>query len=292
MKPDFDAYFTNIYGPRWPALREALAREPERVERACFGGYARYVMDSASIRAVQALGVREGDRVLDLCAAPGGKALILAEARPSQLVANEFSSARRRRLEQVVRDHIPESERPRVKVTGFDGNRFGLKTPSEFDRVLLDAPCSSERHLIEQDKINEWTESRTKQLAKRQYSLLCAAVLAAKPDATIVYSTCSISPLENDGVVERLLERKGDQVQLDSDATGFEGLERTRVGFQIFPDQAGGQGPMYIARLKKSNMSLESDRKVESDDGGVQLRIPKQGLDVATHGEERGIDIG
>lgn len=247
----FDEYFQQIYDTRWPELRAALAREPERTARSCFDGYASYTLDSASIRAAQALQPQPGDRLLDLCAAPGGKSLVLLETPQTQLIANEFSSARRRRLDEVLRTHVPPADRERVRTTGYDGNRFGLKTPGEFDRVLLDAPCSSERHLIEQGKIDEWTEARTKQLARRQYSLLCAAVLATRPGGTIVYSTCSISPLENDGVVKRLLERKGDEAMLDPDTQDLQDLERTGFGFQIFPDRAANQGPMYIARLRR-----------------------------------------
>lgn len=247
----FDRHFAAIYGERWPALREALVREPARVQRDCFQGFAQYTLDAASIRAAQALRPEPGERVLDLCAAPGGKSLVLLETPAVQLVSNEFSSARRRRLDEVLRTHVPPSDRDRVRTTGYDGNRFGLKTPGEYDRVLLDAPCSSERHLIEQGKIGEWTESRTKQLAKRQYSLLCSAVLATRPGGTIVYSTCSISPLENDGVLERLLDRKEDQVELDPETADLSDLERTRFGFQIFPDRAENQGPMFIARLRR-----------------------------------------
>ena len=258
----FDSFFSEIYGERWPGLREALSRPAERVNRPCFGGYAEYTLDSASIRAAQALKVQAGDRVLDLCAAPGGKALILLEAlcgsgpteghpAAGHLTANELSSARRRRLDEVIRAHAPESARERVKVTGYDGNLFGLKRAGEFDRVLLDAPCSSERHCVEDDaEMKEWKESRTKQLAQRQYSLLCSAILALKPGGTLVYSTCSISPFENDGVVGRALERKSDLVRLDEETDDLADLEKTRFGFQIFPDRANGAGPMYISRLK------------------------------------------
>jgi 16S rRNA C967 or C1407 C5-methylase (RsmB/RsmF family) len=211
-------------------------------------------MDSASIRAAQALKVRPGDRLLDLCAAPGGKTLILAEALEGKgsLTANELSMARRRRLKDVVESHVPESHRSLIVITGFDGNQFGLKKKSEFDRILLDAPCSSEAHLLEADPLmKDWRESRTKQLAMRQYSLLCSAILALKEGGTLVYSTCSISPLENDGVIERVLKRKSDEVMLDPDGSDLSDLEPTRYGYQIFPDRHGGVGPIYLSRLVK-----------------------------------------
>ena len=200
------------------------------------------------------MGVQPGDRVLDLCAAPGGKSLILLEALQGrgELTANELSFARRKRLEEVIRSHSPPEAQKFARVTGYDGNQFGLKRASHFDRVLLDAPCSSERHMLEDDaEMKNWKESRTSQLAKRQYSLLCSAILSTQPGGTIVYSTCSISPLENDAVVARVLDRKGDQVELDAETSDLNDLEKTQYGFMILPDRAQGAGPMYIARLIK-----------------------------------------
>ena len=96
----FQEFYLKTYADRWSELEAALLRESEKSVRSCFGGHAGYVMDQASIRAGLALGVRPGDRVLDLCAAPGGKSLILAEALEGRgsLTANELSSQRRRRL--------------------------------------------------------------------------------------------------------------------------------------------------------------------------------------------------
>jgi len=249
---EFDRFYSRVYGDRWERLRSALLEPGEKAERACFGGYSRYVLDSASIRAAEALGVRPGDRVLDACAAPGGKTLVLLEALQGkgELVANELSSARRFRLKQVIEDHVPSELREQVTVTAYDANRFGLKKEGYFDRVLLDAPCSSEAHLLAEDPEQVgWKESRTRQLAMRQYSLLCSALLSVKPGGVVVYSTCSISPLENDGVIERLLRKKADSVRVDEDSFVDSGFERTGCGVQIFPDRFPGRGPIYWSRL-------------------------------------------
>jgi 16S rRNA C967 or C1407 C5-methylase (RsmB/RsmF family) len=167
-----------------------------------------------------------------------------------ELVANELSSSRRYRLKQVIEDHVPLDLRGLVAITAFDANRFGLKKEAHFDRVLLDAPCSSEAHLLIEDPAQAaWKESRTRQLAMRQYSLLCSALLTVKPGGVVVYSTCSISPLENEGVIERVLKKKGDRVKLDLDGVS-EGMgERNAFGFQIFPDRYPGTGPIFWSRL-------------------------------------------
>lgn len=250
----FEAFYQSIYLERWDSLKSALLAPAPKILRNCFDGFAEYGMDQASVYAALALKVAPHDRVLDLCAAPGGKTLILAEALKGtgSLVANELSSARRMRLKTVIETHVPEQARAQIQVTGFDGNQFGLKKQNEFDRVLLDAPCSSERHLLEEDPTQgTWKESRTKQLAQRQYSLLCSALLTLKRGGTLVYSTCSISPLENDRVIERLLTRKKNAVELDPDTSDLSAFEKTEFGFQIFPDRFQGIGPIFMARLKK-----------------------------------------
>lgn len=252
----FDAYFSAIYQDRWNSLRQAMLNEERKIQRSCFEGHATYYMDSASIRAAEALGVQPGDHVLDMCAAPGGKALILVEKLQGKgsLVANELSRDRKMRLIHVFDEHVPADSRKLIQITGFDGNQFGLKKKDSFDRILLDAPCSSERHLLHEDpSMKDWKESRTKQLMMRQYSLLCSALLSLKPGGTLIYSTCSISPLENDGVVERLLKKKQGQVMLDSNVQDLQDLEKTNYGYQIFPDRSNGAGPIYFTRLLKTN---------------------------------------
>jgi 16S rRNA C967 or C1407 C5-methylase (RsmB/RsmF family) len=258
----FIDHFSKIYGERWETLYPALRMESEKVSRNCFSGHATYVLDPASIRAAEALQVKPGQQVLDLCAAPGGKALILAEALGGKgsLIANELSSIRRRRLKEVMDSHVPAPLRAGIQITGFDGNQFGLKRKNTFDRILLDAPCSSERHLIEENaEVPDWKESRTRQLALRQYSLICAALLALKPGGKLIYSTCSISPHENDGVIERVLKKKGDSVGLDRDTSDLSDLERTGFGYQIFPDLGAGAGPIYFSRLIKLEPASEAD---------------------------------
>jgi len=250
----FDEFYSEIFLDRWPTLKQSLLREESKVRRSCFHDFAHYVMDQASIRAAEALHVLPGDQVLDLCAAPGGKTLVLLEKLQGKglLIANEWSRDRRGRLTKVIEEHVPEEFKKNIQVTGYDGNQFGLKRPDTFDRVLLDSPCSSERHLLLEDpEMKDWKISRTKQLMQRQYSLLCSALLSLKPGGTLVYSTCSISNLENDGVIERLLKKKEGSVALDLDHPDFQDLERSKFGFQIFPDRAQGAGPIYFSRLKK-----------------------------------------
>jgi len=211
-----------------------------------------YIMDPASVIVARALQVQEGDRVLDMCAAPGGKTLILIEGLLSsgEIFANDLSAERRERLKKVIQQYVPRNIRDRVWVTGKDAVQFGLREPDSFDRVLLDAPCSGERHVLENKKAQEeWSPSRGDHLAVRQYSLLSAALLAVKAGGRIVYSTCSINPQENDGVVHKLLKKRKEQVRLIPQDTHSLG-EKTEYGISFLPDRCGF-GPLYYAVIEK-----------------------------------------
>ena len=268
---EFDKYFAGIYGERWPALLSALRNSEIQVPRLSSftnesppwngqgmiprdsaGLLAYYVMDPASILAAKALEVQKGDRVLDMCAAPGGKSLILAESEPSELLLNELSAARRDRLKKVVQQYIPRHIRDSVFLKGKDGGLFAKTHENYFDRILVDAPCSGERHLLQHPKeLSEWSPSRSQKLAQRQYALLTAALLAVKPGGRIVYSTCSISPFENDGVIEKLVYKKEGRFNILSvslpDSVPF---EKTKFGVLFLPDQGFG-GPIYISCIER-----------------------------------------
>jgi 16S rRNA C967 or C1407 C5-methylase (RsmB/RsmF family) len=290
MKESFYQHFEKIYGPRWGDLFDALKVPEKQVARLNLLSTAQpaifedasalhpslhhsywipqqayfqpertaedllnvYIMDPASVIVARALEVQEGDRVLDMCAAPGGKTLILIEGLKTagEIFANDLSSERRERLKKVIQQYVPRTIRNRVWVTGKDGVQFGLKEPGSFDRVLLDAPCSGERHVLENKKaMEEWGPRRGEHLVTRQYSLLSAALLAAKSGGRIVYSTCTINPDENDGVIHKLLKKKKDQVRLVPQETHSAG-EKTEYGISFLPDRCGF-GPLYYSVIEK-----------------------------------------
>ena len=212
------------------------------------------MMDQASVLAAESLRLPLEGLILDACAAPGGKSLVLASRMVdgARLLCNELSRERRRRLINVLDGHLDEEKRRRVSVSGFDAARAGGKKGewNRFDAILLDAPCSSERHVIQSPKaLAEWKPARPRQLAARQWSLLSAAFLLLKPGGSLVYSTCALSPDENDGPVSRLLEKYSSVIELDE--PDFTLGEKTRYGRLILPDESGGMGPMYVARLRK-----------------------------------------
>ncbi|MDR0569331.1 MAG: 16S rRNA methyltransferase [Spirochaetaceae bacterium] len=249
----FEAYYGGLYGSRWEGLRESLRAKSEPV--AFTSGLRRhYLLDYASVLAARSLRLPEEGLILDACAAPGGKSLVLCAGMPktAELLANEISRERRRRLVQVLDSHLDAEKRVRVKVSGFDTGALGGRKSERgrFSAILLDAPCSSERHVIRNEKaLAEWNPSRPRFLARRQWSLLSAAFLLLKPGGSLVYVTCALTDEENDGVAARLLEKYADQAVPDE--PDFREGEKTRFGRIILPDASNGMGPLYTARFKK-----------------------------------------
>ena len=257
-KISFEEYYIDIYNSRWPALKDALLHEPDGFSIS-EGLLQPYFLDRASAAAAKALGVMPGDNVLDMCAAPGGKTLLLALALNGHgsLVSNDRSSDRRRRLKDVIDTHLPPELRAIIAVTGHDSTRWGLHEQDIYDRILLDAPCSSEEHVLKSPThLKRWSPARTKTLAVQAHAMLAAAAEAVKPGGTIIYSTCALSPLENDGVIRKLLKKRSDRIEIDRipdvDAV-FDELEAevTEYGYHILPDKNAGYGPIFLARLIK-----------------------------------------
>ncbi|QNL97771.1 RsmB/NOP family class I SAM-dependent RNA methyltransferase [Treponema sp. Marseille-Q4132] len=262
----FEAYYSALYGERWPKIREALSGD---VRYAAWnaGGKEPYFLDAASVLAAFSLPLSGAHTLLDLCAAPGGKTLVLASLmeEDAMLVANERSRERCRRLKRVLENCLCETVFARVKASLCDGAKMCLDENARFDRILLDAPCSSERHVFTDAKyLAEWTPSRIKTSAIAQWALLSSAYRMLNPEGYILYSTCALAPAENDGIVERLL-KKFDTAKIALDAvprerqrllpfcdTLFPEAEKTKYGFHVLPDVQRGAGPIYFSLIRKT----------------------------------------
>lgn len=227
-----------------------------------------YHIDAASLLAVCALDPVKNARVLDMCAAPGGKSLAISQllVGGGSLTANDVSPSRRKRLREVLSLYLPKREStpsdvyiedeaslpPLVSLTGVDATLPGAFGVGAFDHVLLDAPCSNDRHVFrDASELVSWGRGRMKVNAARQAALLSAALVAVRPGGTVVYSTCALSRTENDDVVERVLARTPGTAALVPLCFAFG--EPTPLGaWHVLPDIAGvgaGFGPLYIAKL-------------------------------------------
>ena len=251
--PAFEEYYQKLWGSRWVKLRESLLLPAASIP---YGeGLAKpYMMDRASILAAASLKLPDAGMILDACAAPGGKSLVLASRMGAnvRLLSNELSAERRRRLVNALDEHLDDEKRRRVSVSGFDAAELGGRRSewNRFDAILLDAPCSSERHVIRSAKaLAEWSPARPRSLSRRQWALLSAAFLLLRQGGSLVYATCALTHDENDGSVSRLFSKYSGAIELDE--PDFPEGEKTEFGRLILPDSSGGMGPMYIARFRK-----------------------------------------
>lgn len=219
-----------------------------------------YILDAGSVLATEALNIQPDEQVLDICAAPGGKTLSILQRldkKYGRLTSNEIASDRRRRLRQVIESYLPPDVVEEVStVVGKDGTRY-YGEPEQYDKVLLDAPCSSERHLLHDEKEFElWSPKRTQVNANRQLSILKAALHSVRIDGLVLYATCSISSLENDKVVEKMM-KKG-KIPCEPVKMKYPIGEKTKYGWIVLPDRADSFGPLYFALLRRTGESKEN----------------------------------
>lgn len=168
-----------------------------------------YIQNAASQRAARALDARPGERILDLAAAPGGKTLALANAMEDrgEIVAVDPVRDRHYRL----RANLERVGVQCVTVLRADGRRLPRDFRGAFDRVLLDAPCSSDVRLDPSDPetFRRWSLGKVRDLARKQWGLLGAALWAVRPGGVVVYSTCTFAPEEDEGVLAAHLGDRG-----------------------------------------------------------------------------------
>ncbi|WP_027728566.1 RNA methyltransferase [Treponema sp. C6A8] len=264
----FNQYYGELYGQRWEALKTSFEKENQPVEYKVTGAEKSYFLDSASVLAALCLPLKGAENILDLCAAPGGKTLVLASRmdEDAKLSSNERSPERKHRLSVVVETCLPLQISERVQTSCSDGSTWCTRQTECFDRILLDAPCSSERHVYNDPKyLKDWSLSRIKTVTTEQWALLSSAYRLLEPDGILLYSTCALCPDENDEMIERLFKK------FNKDGTVFELLspspelseiegftkitlpqyEKTKYGYQILPDVSGGAGPIYFSIIKK-----------------------------------------
>ncbi|MEI2398862.1 RsmB/NOP family class I SAM-dependent RNA methyltransferase [Paenibacillus phytohabitans] len=163
-----------------------------------------YIQEPSAMAPVELLGVQPGDRVLDLCAAPGGKSTQIAAKLQGEglLVTNDLHPERTKALAKNlelygVRNGIVLNESP---------ERIAAAFPGFFDRILIDAPCSGEGMFRkDEDMVKQWEPETPAKYAGMQREILAAAAAALKPGGTVVYSTCTFALEENEEMIDGFL---------------------------------------------------------------------------------------
>jgi len=215
-----------------------------------------YIQNLSSIVAALALDIEPEDWVLDLAAAPGGKSLIFSE-KARKVSAVEPDKQRFFRMKRNFKEHGAKN----IQTYNKDGRYVYMATGPVFDKVFLDAPCSSEAHIDLDEGITWWNLKRVRRFAKLQKQLVVSAYEALKPGGEMVYATCTFSPEENEAVVDFLLKRYPDAdvvpVALDvpnrqEGMTQWEGErfdERVAKTVRLLPRDA--YSGFFFAKIKK-----------------------------------------
>jgi len=184
----------------------------------------------------------------------------------SKLVCNESSRSRCQRLRRALAGFIPSDmlangpANAQIHTTNCDavaggGALMAVQRLGPFDKILVDAPCTSDRHLVQQGTatLSKWAAGAVKANAERQLALLRAAAPMVKPGGSILYCTCALSAMENDGVVAKFLKKGGngfEAVPHEEVNVCLPGAEATELGTLIMPDKCG-YGPIYLSRMRK-----------------------------------------
>lgn len=232
-----------------------------------------YIQEPSAMAVVSLLDPKPGERVLDLCAAPGGKTTHIASRLNGKglLVSNEIHPARAKILSQNV-------ERMGIGnaiVTNEDSGSLAEFFPGFFDCMVVDAPCSGEGMFRKDEQArNEWSEANVRLCAERQQEILDNAAKMLKPGGRMVYSTCTFAPEEDEDGIAAFLERHPEfsVVCLEKDEVP-EGLSsghpewsrghnpELQNTFRIWPHKSEGEGH-YLALLRKNGTwTAEDGRK-------------------------------
>ena len=237
-----------------------------------------YLQEPSAMTPASRLKVQPGERVLDLCAAPGGKATELGAALQGEglLVANDINTARARALLRNlelfgISNSFVTNEPPHVLAERF---------PEFFHKIMVDAPCSGEGMFRKNPAVvDSWQEKGPEYFSKLQREIIVQAADMLLPGGMMFYSTCTFSPLENEKTITHLLKERPDMEVIPmEDYEGFaEGLtsyrgevfdESCKLCRRIWPHKMSGEGH-FMALLHKKN-GIEPE--VEQDEQAVIMQ--------------------
>ena len=268
----------------WCSLGRILPERPSFTLDPAFHSGVYYVQDSSSMFVGQVfreiLGRTDGVlKVLDLCAAPGGKTTDLASSLRAHcgnrflLVSNEVMANRC----GTLADNVAKWGDPNVIVTCADPSAFA-KLSGYFDIILTDVPCSGEGMFRkDEEAIRQWSAENVDLCCARQKRILADVWPALKEGGMLVYSTCTFNTRENDGNVEWACETLG--AEIATPECGFPGIISTRYGYSLAPGLVPGEG-QYCAVLLKTG---------EGGNGHRTVRTPKPEKHTKTGGTEKSL---
>lgn len=215
-----------------------------------------YIQEPSAMAPAELLGVQPGDRVLDLCAAPGGKSTQLAAKLKGEgfLLCNEIHPARAK----ILSENVERMGIQNACVTNETPARLAESFSGFFDKILVDAPCSGEGMFRKNEAAcEEWSPENVRLCAERQDEILGCAAKMLRPGGRLVYSTCTFSEEEDEGSIRRFLERhpEFDVAAVDGAAMGLGDCEGNLGGtVRLWPHKIKGEGHFAAALVKEGEL--------------------------------------
>lgn len=208
-----------------------------------------YVQEPSASAAVTVLDPQPGEKILDVCAAPGGKSSQIASRLNGTglLWSNEAIKSRSR----ILLSNLERMGVPNVVVSSVYPDVLAERLSGYFDRVLVDAPCSGEGMFRKHpEAINEWSAEHVHACAVRQLSVLNSASRCVRGGGVLVYSTCTFSAEENEGVITEFLKQNPD-FEIEDIHCGFGRKTGIEGAIRITPLE-GGEGH-FVVRMRKTS---------------------------------------
>lgn len=237
--------------PWWPGTGRYLPLDSPAGLDPLHEAGAYYLQEPSAMAAVAVLAPRPGERVLDLCAAPGGKSTQIADCLQGRglLVANEPVPGRAR----VLSRNLERMGVANALVVSADPERLCGLWPLLFDAVLVDAPCSGEGMFRRHPETRaEWSAASAAGCAARQGRILSCACAMLKPGGRLAYSTCTLNPEENEQAICRLLQHdpQMEAVPFSLALGGAEKISAPDGTLRLYPHRVQGEGH-FVALLRK-----------------------------------------
>ena len=230
-----------------------------------------YLQEASAMAPVALLDPQPGERICDLCAAPGGKTTQIAGRMMGEgfLLCNEYSPKRAK----ILSRNIERMAVANALVTNEPTEVLASRFPGFFHRVLVDAPCSGEGMFRKEEAaVADWSQDAVEMCARRQQEILNNAARMVAPGGRLVYSTCTFAPEEDEGVVAEFLARHPEFSPESVEAPWFQAVENG--GYRLWPHKLLGEG--HFAAVLKRNGGEEG--RVPVCPGG---RLPKEWTEFA-----------